>query len=103
MSADTGGWSSPWLAHTDSTIDLLVEAGFSYLLDLRMDDQPVWLKTNSNSLLAIPYALELNDSSTLIGRPADNRARLRDHDCGRIRRIAEGGGTAAPRHEPGGA
>ena len=68
MSADTGGWLSPWLAHTDSTIDLLVEAGFSYLLDLRMDDQPVWLKTKSTPLLAIPYALELNDSSTLIGR-----------------------------------
>ncbi len=68
-----GGWSSPWLAHTDNTLDLLPQAGFSYLLDLRMDDQPVWLKTTSSPVLALPYALELNDSSTQIGRQATAR------------------------------
>ena len=62
------GWSSPWLAHTPRTIDLLAGAGYRYLLDLRLDDQPVWLPSASGSLLAIPYALELNDSSTMIGR-----------------------------------
>ncbi|MBB3454308.1 peptidoglycan/xylan/chitin deacetylase (PgdA/CDA1 family) [Rhizobium sp. BK313] len=67
------GWSSPWLAHTDNTLDLLPRAGFSYLLDLRMDDQPVWLKTTSSPVLALPYALELNDSSTLIGRQTTAR------------------------------
>lgn len=67
------GWSSPWLAHTQNTLDLLPKAGFSYLLDLRMDDQPVWLKTSSSPLLALPYALELNDSSTLIGRQTTAR------------------------------
>lgn len=67
------GWSSPWLAHTDNTLDLLPQAGFSYLLDLRMDDQPVWLKTASSPVLALPYALELNDSSTLIGRQTTAR------------------------------
>lgn len=64
------GWSSPWLAQTDSTFDLLGEAGYGYLLDLRLDDQPVWLWTRSKPLLALPYALELNDSSTIIGRQA---------------------------------
>ena len=63
-----GGWSSPWLAHTDRTLGLLAEAGYRYLLDLRSDDQPVWLQTNGGPLLSIPYALELNDSSTMIGR-----------------------------------
>lgn len=69
------GWSSPWLAHTENTIDLLPEAGFSYLLDLRMDDQPIYLKGKSGdkSLLALPYALELNDSTTLIGRQTTAR------------------------------
>lgn len=69
------GWSSPWLAHTENTIDLLPEAGFSYLLDLRMDDQPIYLKGKSEekSLLALPYALELNDSTTLIGRQTTAR------------------------------
>ena len=63
-----GGWSSPWLTHTPGTPDLLAQAGYRYLLDLRPDDQPVWLKTSSSPLLAIPYALELNDSTTMVGR-----------------------------------
>ncbi|MBA8792988.1 hypothetical protein FHX74_000582 [Friedmanniella endophytica] len=65
-----GGWSSPWLTHTPQTVDLLAETGYRYLLDLRLDDQPVWLRTGSDPLLAIPYAAELNDSSTMIGRQA---------------------------------
>lgn len=65
-----GGWSSPWLTHTERTPDLLAAAGYRYLLDLRPDDQPVWLTTTTTPLLAIPYALELNDSSTVIGRGA---------------------------------
>jgi peptidoglycan/xylan/chitin deacetylase (PgdA/CDA1 family) len=67
------GWSSPWLAHTENTLDLLPQAGFSYLLDLHMDDQPVWLKSSGGPILALPYALELNDSSTLIGRQTTAR------------------------------
>ena len=63
-----GGWSSPWLTHTDRTIDLLAAAGYDYLLDLRLDDQPVWLNTTGTPLLAIPYALELNDSSSIVSR-----------------------------------
>lgn len=62
------GWSSPWLTHTDSTLDLLGETGYRYLLDLRFDDRPVPLTTRSEPLLAIPYALELNDSTSIIGR-----------------------------------
>jgi hypothetical protein len=68
--AAPGGWSSPWLTHTPATIDLLAETGYRYLLDLRLDDQPVWLATTSQPLLAIPYSAEVNDSSTMIGRQA---------------------------------
>ena len=63
-----GGWSSPWLTHTPSTVDLLAASGYRYLLDLRLDDRPVWLTSDAGPLLAIPYALELNDSSSVIGR-----------------------------------
>ncbi len=63
-----GGWSSPWLSHTPATLNLLADSGYRYLLDLRLDDQPVWLGTASGPLLAIPYAAELNDSSTMVGR-----------------------------------
>jgi len=68
--ARPGGWSSPWLTHTPNTIDLLAATGYRYLLDLRPDDQPIWLSSTTGSLLSIPYALELNDSSTMIGRQA---------------------------------
>jgi peptidoglycan/xylan/chitin deacetylase (PgdA/CDA1 family) len=66
--AAPGGWSSPWLTHTPATVDLLAETGYRYLLDLRLDDRPVWLESSAGPLLAIPYALELNDSSSVIGR-----------------------------------
>jgi len=67
------GWSSPWLAHSPVTLDLLAAQGFSYVADFRLDDQPVWLNTESGRLMAMPYALELNDSSTVIGRQATAR------------------------------
>lgn len=63
-----GGWSSPWLTQTGHTLALLAETGYRYLLDLRLDDQPVWLSTDSGALLAIPYNAEINDSSTMIGK-----------------------------------
>ncbi len=62
------GWSSPWLTHTESTLDLLGACGYRYVMDLRADDVPLWLTTASESLLAMPYALELNDSTSMIGR-----------------------------------
>lgn len=62
------GWSSPWLTQTENTLDLLGECGYRYVLDLRFDDQPIFLTTRSAPLLAIPYALELNDSTSMIGR-----------------------------------
>lgn len=68
--AAPAGWSSPWLAHTDNTPDLLLAAGYRYVLDLGMDDQPVWLDATGGKLLCIPYGLEINDSSTIIGRQA---------------------------------
>ena len=68
-----GGWSSPWLTHTPATVDLLAAAGYRYLLDLRADDQPVWLRTGGGDLLAIPYSAEVNDSSTVIGRDVTAR------------------------------
>ncbi|SIT01636.1 hypothetical protein SAMN05421759_11043 [Roseivivax lentus] len=67
------GWSSQWLAHTPTSLGSLAAAGYRYLLDLRLDDQPVWLDTGAGRILAIPYAAELNDSTTMIGRQMDAR------------------------------
>lgn len=67
------GWSSPWLAHSPATLDLLAAQGFSYVADFRLDDQPVRFNTESGTLLAMPYGLELNDSTTIIGRQTSAR------------------------------
>jgi peptidoglycan/xylan/chitin deacetylase (PgdA/CDA1 family) len=67
------GWSSPWLAHSPMTLDILAAQGFRYVADFRLDDQPVRLNTLTGNLLAMPYALELNDSTTIIGRQASAR------------------------------
>ena len=62
------GWLSPWIAETERTPDLLHEAGYRYVLDWCMDDQPVWLQTRRGHLLSVPYPQELNDSAAIIGR-----------------------------------
>jgi hypothetical protein len=67
------GWSSPWLVHTERTIDLLRQAGYGYVLDFGMDDRPVWLRGSGGAFLHIPYGIELNDSSTAVGRQTTPR------------------------------
>ena len=62
------GWLSPWIAETESTPDLLQEAGYRYVLDWCMDDQPVWMRTRGGRILSVPYPQELNDSAAIIGR-----------------------------------
>lgn len=64
------GWASPWIAETPTTPETLQAAGYTYLLDWCMDDQPAWLTTRTGRLLSIPYSQEINDSSTIIGRLA---------------------------------
>ena len=69
------GWLSPWIAETERTPDLLNEAGYRYLLDWCIDDQPVWLRTRGDGrILSVPYPQELNDSAAIIGRHVDAHA-----------------------------
>lgn len=67
------GWLGPWLSESVRTPDLLQEAGYRYLLDWCCDDQPVHFSTRSGPIVSVPYAQELNDSSTIIGRQASAR------------------------------
>lgn len=67
------GWASPWIAETLLTPDVLAEAGFTYLLDWCMDDQPVWLRTRNGRILSIPCSQEINDSAAIVGRFAGAR------------------------------
>jgi allantoinase len=55
------GWLSPGVNPSALTPDLLQEAGYTYLLDWPMDDQPVWLRTRRGHILSVPYPHEVND------------------------------------------
>lgn len=55
------GWLSPGVNPSPVTPDLLQEAGYLYLLDWPMDDQPVWLRTRRGRILSVPYPHEVND------------------------------------------
>ena len=62
------GWLGPWISETATTPDLLKEAGYSYVLDWPLDDQPVWLETRAGPLLAMPYPVEINDAPAMLTR-----------------------------------
>lgn len=60
------GWMSPWLSNSGATMDLLQEAGYRYVMDWTMDDQPIWLRTRGGRILALPYPIEVNDTRGII-------------------------------------
>ena len=62
------GWLGPYIVQSDVTLDLLQEAGYSYMLDWPADDQPFWMKTRAGRILSIPYSIELNDSPAQVFR-----------------------------------
>ncbi len=62
------GWLGAGAAETSVTLDLLQEAGYTYVLDWPCDDQPIWLKTRSGRILSVPYPNEINDNQALIWR-----------------------------------
>lgn len=67
--ARPAGWLGPWISQSKLTPDLLAEAGYSYLLDWCMDDQPIWFSVRGGKrILAVPYPQELNDIPSIVGR-----------------------------------
>ena len=60
------GSLGPGLTETWETPDLLVEEGYDYVADWVLDDQPVWLKTRTTSILNVPYTQECNDVAMML-------------------------------------
>jgi allantoinase len=61
------GWLGPGLTETWDTPDLLQEAGYDYVCDWVLDDQPVELKTRSGKHIAgVPYTQECNDVAMML-------------------------------------
>jgi allantoinase len=90
-----GGWLGPWISQSRVTPDLLKEAGYSYLLDWCMDDQPVWMTTRDGGrILAVPYPQEINDIPSIVGRK-DSAAQFADMIIGHFDEMLE-----QARHQP---
>jgi allantoinase len=53
---------------SNATPDLLKEAGYKYLMNWAVDDQPFWMNTRSGKILCMPYPLEVNDAYVLAHR-----------------------------------
>jgi peptidoglycan/xylan/chitin deacetylase (PgdA/CDA1 family) len=60
------GWLGPGLTETWETPDLLAEAGYTYVADWVLDDQPVWLKTRTRPIVNVPYTQECNDVAMML-------------------------------------
>ncbi len=65
ITASTGkppkGWLEPGLGETFSTPDHLAGAGFEYLCDWCIDDQPAPMRVKSGRMIALPYGQGVND------------------------------------------
>ena len=68
------GWLGPWISQSRVTPDLLAKAGYEYLLDWCMDDQPVVMRTAHGPILAVPYPQEINDIPMIVGRRIEGPA-----------------------------
>lgn len=69
------GWLSPGLLESVNSLELLADAGFSYVCDWCADDQPFDLGVGD--LLSVPYSLDLNDKG-LIDRQGLTGPQYRD-------------------------
>jgi allantoinase len=68
------GWLGPWISQSRVTPDLLTEAGYKYLLDWCMDDQPIFMRTRTKPILALPYPQEINDIPMVVARKIEGPA-----------------------------
>lgn len=62
------GWLAPYISQSHDSLDLLKEAGYRYMMDWPLDDQPVWFRTKHGPILSIPYSHDLNDSIECVSR-----------------------------------
>ena len=58
------GWLGPGYGESLDTPDVLKKKGFEYIHDWMVYDTPCWMRTKHGPLMALPYALDMNDVMT---------------------------------------
>ena len=86
------GWLGPGLHETLDSLDYLAEAGFKFVCDWPMDEQPVEMRTRSHPVVAIPYTMELSDLPMMIVHQHESRVWL-DRVVGQFDRLYAEGAT----------
>lgn len=84
------GWLGPGRTQTFETLDLVSAAGFDWFGDWILDDQPVWVKTESRPIVSVPYSVELNDITIMVSAQHRSDAMLRRVRDAAARLHAEG-------------
>jgi allantoinase len=67
------GWLGPGYGESFDTLDILKKHGIEFIHDWMVDDTPCWMRTKHGPLMALPYALDMNDVMTFVldRHPAD--------------------------------
>jgi peptidoglycan/xylan/chitin deacetylase (PgdA/CDA1 family) len=76
------GWLGPGMHETSETLDLLAEAGFKYVCDWALDEQPFKIRTSSGDMVSMPYTLEISDLPMMAVHHHDSKVwftRAKDH------------------------
>jgi peptidoglycan/xylan/chitin deacetylase (PgdA/CDA1 family) len=60
------GWHSPGRSHSQNTLTLVAEQGFTYVTDWANDDMPYTVTTPSGTLCAMPLTYEWSDRNLLV-------------------------------------
>jgi peptidoglycan/xylan/chitin deacetylase (PgdA/CDA1 family) len=60
------GWLGPGRTQTFETLDLVAAAGYDWFGDWILDDQPLWVRTETKPLISVPYSVELNDITIMV-------------------------------------
>lgn len=58
------GWLGPGYGESLDTPDILKKKGIEYIHDWMFHDDPCWMRTKHGPLIALPYALDMNDVMT---------------------------------------
>mgnify|MGYP001186757807 CR=1 FL=1 len=67
------GWLGPFISQSPKTPELLLENGYTYMMDWFFDEQPQWFRTDRGPILAVPYpSMEMNDIPAIINRGASD-------------------------------
>jgi peptidoglycan/xylan/chitin deacetylase (PgdA/CDA1 family) len=85
------GWLGPFISQSPQTPELLLETGYSYMMDWYFDEQPQWFRTDRGPIMTVPYpSMELNDIPAFINRGSSDTDFTRMATDGFDQQLADG-------------